>query len=313
MVSNALLGDCLLCLREMPEASVDAVVTDPPYELAFMGKAWDAKGTAHNGALWREVRRVLKPGGYLLAFGAPRTYHRLACAVEDAGFTIRDSLHWFFGTGFPKGKKQLKPAHEPIVLACNGKPGGLNIDECRIDGTPSAFIGGTARSGGILGKSTPREAWEPVPGQGRWPANVLLDDEAAAVLDAQSGDRPSSKGTHPRGTNNNVLGKMRDTPFESYGDSGGASRFFYVAKASRKERGAGNNHPTVKPVALMRWLVRLVTPPGGLVLDPFMGSGTTGIAAAQEGFRFLGMEQDEAYHGIALRRLAATPPAREEK
>jgi DNA modification methylase len=402
-----------------------------------------------SGAWAREVFRVLKPGGYLLAFGGTRTSHRLACAIEDAGFVIRDDLHWLYGSGYPKSldleraiavatcaltgrhfarrlpdedQRQpgdhvcpvtpesaswvgygtaTKPAHEPIILA--QKPlggtyaanvlrwgvGGLNIDACRVtatDGVPvfrhkgepaiNAYgdgLHGSARTGEIDTQT------------GRWPTNLLLThhpDCAAscapgcpvAVLDAQSGTLTSGKaGTH--GHIRNVPGFARELEGriygggeglwteagpagELYGDSGGASRFFptsrfeaddfapflYVAKAARSERekglralskatpgertgrvdgsagldspraGAGrtnagaNIHPTVKPVQLMRWLVRLVTPPGETVLDPFLGSGTTGVAATMEGRAFIGIEREAQYLEIARHRLASAQP-----
>jgi site-specific DNA-methyltransferase (adenine-specific) len=338
-------GNCVEVLRQWPDNSVDAVVCDPPYEIGFMKKGWDSAGVAFDPATWAEALRVLKPGGHMLTFGGSRTFHRMACAIEDAGFQIRDSIMWLYGSGFPKSKNialaidkgeghpnrgraipvasthlpsgvyasekltgnpvepytakspeaapwegwgtALKPAHEPIILA--RKPldgtiaenvqmwgtGALNIDGCRI-------------------------------GE-RWPANVMLDEEAAALLDKQAN----------------------------------ASRFFYVSKVSQKERdhgldgfpvlsraqmtdreegqagvnhpraGAGskegsrNPHPTVKPVALMRQLVRLVTPPGGIVLDPFVGSGTTGMAARLEGFKFIGVDLSAEYLTIAYSRIAA--------
>jgi site-specific DNA-methyltransferase (adenine-specific) len=266
----------------------------------------------------REAYRALKPGGHLLSFGGTRTFHRLTCAIEDAGFEIRDCLSWLYGSGFPKSHNlgngwgtALKPAWEPIIMA--RKPligtvaanverhgtGALNIDACRIAGAPwrahdatglaevKFFTEGNAK---VIHKE-PHDL-------GRWPANVVLDEDAAAML-------------------------------------GESSRFFYTAKASRSERNAGldgmperftatmndgigvrhhaedepraytkNHHPTVKPIALMRWLVRIVTPPNGLVLDPFMGSGTTGIACALEGFGFIGIEQDAEYIEIARRRIA---------
>ena len=255
----------------------------------------------------KEALRVLKPGGHLVAFGGSRTYHRLACAIEDAGFEIRDSLMWLYGTGFPKSKNldgewegwgtALKPAHEPIVLA--RKPpdgsvtanvtkygtGALNIDGCRLptdenlkggaysgkprlSDLPGAERSATAAGMFGVGKALDPDSYEaPI---GRWPANVLMDEEAGAQLDLQSN---------------------------------GASRFFYCAKASKKERGEANNHPTVKPVAVMEWLVRLVTPPAGVVLDPFMGSGSTGVAARGLGFRFIGIEKDPQYVQTAQRRI----------
>jgi site-specific DNA-methyltransferase (adenine-specific) len=298
---TVIIGDCREVMAGMDASSVDAVVTDPPYELGFMGKKWDASGIACSVDLWREVLRVLKPGGHLLAFGGTRTYHRMTCAIEDAGFEIRDSLHWMYGTGFPKSLNlgdgrgtALKPGHEPIVLA--RKPlvgtvaknvaehgtGALNIDACRIGegtGKPKPEYRPNYAND-VFGKGMGGGAWENT--SGRWPANVLLDEDAAEELDAQSGEaKPKPQRT----------GRM------------GASRYFYVAKPSRKERGDGNVHPTVKPVELMRYLVRLVTPPGGLVLDPFLGSGTTGVAAGLEDLRFVGVEQSEEYASIARKRM----------
>lgn len=281
-----------------------------------------------------EALRVLKPGGCLVAFGAPRTYHRLTCAIEDAGFEIRDCLMWLFGSGFPKshngpwGGTALKPAWEPIVLA--RKPlvgtvaanvlehgtGGLNVDGCRVetDSRPAreqvfdgrktnVYSGG--RGAGMARGST---------ALGRWPANVVLDESAAEQLDAQTGALTSGYldwGKHRRNASKGWNeGWSKDSEAERGGvfggDSGGASRFFYTAKADPGERhyAGTNKHPTVKPVSLMRWLCRLVTPKGGLVLDPFMGSGSTGIAALAEGFRFLGIEREAEYVELARRRIA---------
>jgi site-specific DNA-methyltransferase (adenine-specific) len=459
-------GDCVELMRQMPDNSVDSVVTDPPYGLEFMGKDWDApwkagevvtvtdeatNGTFHTKGFKHGVRysrgrqemlafqewfetvaveclRVLKPGGHLLAFGGTRTYHRMACAIEDAGFEIRDSIHWVYGSGFPKslnigkaidkaagaerevvGHKPkggggraapshegwqrpwmseegaadkpfqvtapatedaarwegwgtaLKPAHEPIVVA--RKPlagtvagnvlvwgtGGLNIDGCRV-GTEPAFVErpGHKSVGGLLNQSD--EVRVTSGGAGRWPANVVFDRTAGEALDQQSGET---------GTSKRSVGKVTGTTFGSntpmpddltgvlsYGDKGGASRYFtqadfgpddwpfvYQAKPSRKERNAGldglpekdvhrygagigegkdpnapardgNHHPTVKPVALMRHLVRLVTPPGGTVLDPFAGSGTTLVAAVLEGFDAIGCEMTDEYLPIIEGRVA---------
>jgi site-specific DNA-methyltransferase (adenine-specific) len=290
---------------------------------------------------WAEVLRVLKPGGHLLAFGGTRTFHRLTCAIEDAGFEIRDCVSWLYGSGFPKSHNlgtgwgtALKPAWEPIILA--RKPligtvavnverygtGAINVDGCRIgfasqeDEEESKQKNRHADFGS--GEAVGYHGWESraaggnYDAPGRWPANLVLDEDAATMLDAEVGNRPSGSGrkSTQKQTENTVYG--RGLGFSTHedigGDTGGPSRFFYCAKASRAERNAGleeaNHHPTVKPLALMRWLVRLVTPPGGSVLDPFMGSGTTGIACVMEGFDFFGIDTDEEYVEMARRRIA---------
>jgi hypothetical protein len=232
-------GDCLPLMAAMPEASVDAIVTDPPYGLGFMGKAWDKLPP---GLEWAEAcLRVLKPGGYMLAFGGTRTYHRLACAVEDGGFEIRDQLQWLYGSGFPKGKACLKPAHEPIVLARKPAPRmtPLNVDGCRLEtvspgpGTTPATPKGQGRT--MDGADVIRPAYDGA--TGRWPANVVLDEEAAAILDAQTGISTSTGGQASLGAfrNGAIYGKGRDereVRDPGYGDRGGASRFYYCAKAS---------------------------------------------------------------------------------
>lgn len=361
-------GGCVETMQLWPGACFDSAVTDPPYELGFMAKRWDASGVAFSVEMWSEVLRVLKPGAFLLAFGGTRTYHRMTCAIEDAGFEIRDSLHWIYGTGFPKSLNvgegrgtALKPAHEPIVLARKSLigtvaanvlahgTGALNIDACRV-----AAADGVTENRVTQGVNTARTSFAPAAVQrtfapsaaGRWPANVLLDEDAAAELDAQSGTLTSGgfTGNEVRTTSKtksvyNAREAPREAPREA--SSGGASRFFYVAKPSRRERdlgceslpastggeatdredgsagtqnpragagrtgGARNIHPTVKPIALMRYLVRLVTPPNGVVLDPFMGSGTTGIAALAEGVNFVGIEKEEEYLKIAELRMGA--------
>lgn len=358
-------GDCREMLAALPGSSVDAVVTDPPYELTaarpggrsdatrgkvmrgFMGMAWDGSGVAFDPTTWREVLRVLKPGGHLLAFGGSRTYHRLACAVEDAGFEIRDQIMWIYGQGFPKSKNldgewdgwgtALKPAHEPIVVA--RKPlrgtvaanmmtygaGALNIDACRIP-TGDKLGGGAERA--TTADQKGNDGWtrpwmddasaraahaERVRGNvvraeslGRWPANVIHDgsDEVLyAFPDApgQQGNLREQVHAVPQGNAFGQYGPKRAHVARS--DSGSAARFFYCAKASRKERGPGNTHPTVKPVALMRYLVRLVTPRSGVVLDPFTGSGTTAVACAEEGLNFIGIEKEPEYVAFARNRL----------
>jgi DNA modification methylase len=269
-------GDCREALRVIRTGSIDAIITDPPYEIGLANREWDQSGIAYDVAVWRECLRILKPGGYLLAFGATRTYHRLACAIEDAGFTIRDSLHWVTGQGFPKGEN-LKPSHEPIVLARKGDGAGfLNIDACRTD-------------------------------VGRHPANFLMDEETAAEMDKQSGLRPTSKTTSgARSASMFRPGKMNPQG-PVYGDEGGASRFFpvfrYVRKANRRERGEYNDHLTVKPIELMEWLVNLVSKPGDRIVDPFMGSGSTGLAAVGLGRKFVGIDRDRNNVEIARRRF----------
>ena len=408
-------GDCLDVLRGMPENSVDSIVTDPPYGLAFMGKRWDYDVPAVE--VWAECLRVLKPGGHLLAFAGTRTQHRMAVRIEDAGFEIRDMIAWVYGSGFPKSldvskaidkaagvafdavpasgvgfmnaegaggynstKNQLvrkgdsteaaaqwqgwgtalKPALEPITVA--RKPlagtvaanvlewgtGALNIDGCRVVATGDK-LGGGATSGHTAAHEGYRRPWMDnrdhlarhaekcaanvikAEALGRWPANLIHDgsDEVVAWFPAN----------RPGGTSNgvaeiNVDGKgvtpLRRGSLVSRNDTGSAARFFYCAKASKKDRNEGldgfelnyvarengfsdklsdtkkpraNTHPTVKPSDLMAYLCRLVTPPGGVVLDPFMGSGSTGKAAMREGFDFIGIEKDAGYFAIAQRRI----------
>ena len=323
------LGDCLDVLRTMADASVDSIVTDPPYGLSFMGKKWDYD--VPSVAIWAECLRVLKPGGHLLAFAGTRTQHRMAVRIEDAGFDIRDIIAWVYGSGFPKSHNlsgdwqgfgtALKPALEPITVA--RKPfagtvaanvlahgtGAINVDGCRV-----GMDGGTSRSGQAAyptnqdGTEDRSQSWArtghgivPI-AAGRWPANLIHDGS------------------------DEVTGLLTD-----------AARFFYCAKASKRDRDEGleafeakrtgamqatadgsmltgsgnertttraNHHPTVKPTDLMRYLCRLVTPPCGIVLDPFTGSGSTGKAAMREGFNFIGIERDPEYIAIASSRIA---------
>lgn len=308
-------ADCLRVGEYLEPESIAAVVSDPPYGLSFMGHGWDAE--VPGPAYWRAFLGVARPGALLLACGGTRTWHREACAVEDGGWEIIDSLAWLYGQGFPKAKSRLKPFYEPIVLA--RKPGpirDLNIDACRI---PADRKGGhtkktardqTRKSGVALSMS----AGDPCDGLGRWPANVVCDEEAASALDGQTGilTSGSSAGFLGEVERSVALGRKRAMirPEAIYADSGGASRFLYTAKASKSERthnGAVENlHSTVKPLNLMRWLVRLITPAGGVVLDPFCGSGTTLCASILEGFDVIGFENDPKSAATARARVAAT-------
>jgi site-specific DNA-methyltransferase (adenine-specific) len=330
-------GDLFDVLPTLAPASIDACVTDPPYGLAFMGQAWDTLGAVGHAAWAREVYRVLKPGAHLLACGGPRTFHRLTCGLEDAGFEIRDCLAWLYGSGFPKSLNVgngwgtgLKPAYEPIILA--RKPlagtvaanvrqygtGAINVDGCRIetDDNTGRPQGADMRGGAYVGATKKSDLVTVGHSLGRWPANVLLDEAAAAMLDAQSGESQSPPiGAMGGGSKRHAIyGHFAGVPHQNgFGDMGGASRFFYTAKASPAERDRGhdatrNGHPTVKPLALMRWLVRLVTPAHGTVLDPFAGSGTTGMACRYEGVQFIGIERDAQYVAIAQRRIADCLP-----
>ncbi len=341
-------GDCRALMAAMDAASIDSIVTDPPYELGFMGRAWDRSGIAVDVALWRAALRVVKPGGYLIAFAHARTYHRMVCAIEDAGFEIRDQIMWLYGSAMPKGGVRdgrgtcLKPAHEPIVVArrpligtvaanlARYGTGAMNIDACRIasaDANPSIARrqGSTAHlsnrpaceteaEGRMASRQTPDAFRAARPGEalGRWPANVVHDgsDDACAgfpVTDRRVVPqvRVQAKARSATATVYGQDNRIRTTP--GYADHGSAARYFYCAKASRADRdigGVGNTHPTVKPTALMRWLVRLFTPENGLVLDPFAGSGSTGRAALLEGRRFVGCELTDAYLPIARARIA---------
>jgi DNA modification methylase len=368
--------DCLEGLKLLPDNSIDSIVTDPPYELGFMGKSWDSTGIAYNIELWKECLRVLKHGGHLLAFGGTRTYHRMVCAIEDAGFEIRDQMQWIYGSGFPKsmdiskavdkkfgaerevvGEYQthdirnnglmdkkgsmtvnitkaatpeakqwdgwgtaLKPANEPICVA--RKPisektiadnvlkwgtGGLNIDGCRIGAEEIKTYGKRKGEGVSLewSKYTSPEGYEGGIHQGRFPANVILDEEAGKMLDEQSGILKSGalKPYQENHQNASSYKMNRYKTFVQPANEGGASRFFYCAKASKKERGEGNNHPTVKPLSLIKYLITLVTPPEGICLDPFEGSGTHALACKELGFNYLGFELDKEYVDIAEKRL----------
>lgn len=335
-------GDMRGALQAMEKESIDAIVCDPPYELGFMGKTWDSSGVAFNPDTWAECYRVLKEGGRLLAFGGTRTHHRIWCAIEDAGFVIEDTVSWFYGSGFPKHRSKLKPGHEPICVARKGRVSELNIDGCRIGTADTRNV----KRGGANDFPHEDDAWTPrsvVVGSdaGRWPANVVLDEDSAAELDEQSGTLVS--GANPTRRNSdktrNVYGAFKGEECIAVRglDIGGASRFYYCAKPDRGERDFGlegqpkkvggshrvgtssigskdgrdapkaNHHPTVKPVDLMRWLVRLVSVEGQTVLDPFTGSGTTGVACIQEGRNFVGVELSEEYMEIARKRIGNAP------
>lgn len=294
-------GDCLDVLKEIADDSVDAIVTDPPYGLSFMGKRWDYD--VPSVEVWAESLRVLKPGGPMLAFAGTRTQHRMAVRIEDAGFEIRDMIAWIYGSGFPKSKNLdgdwkgwgtgLKPAFEPITFA--RKPimgtvaenvlmwgvGVINVDGCRVG---------------------PRN----YPNEGRWPANLIHDGSDEVVgLFPESKDGVAVQRNRDGKVHNKIYGAYAKPAAldVGYGGGGSAARFFYCAKASKSDRGSENDHPTVKPTDLMRYLCRLVTPPGGVVLDPFMGSGSTGKAAILEGLRFIGIEREEEYMSIAEARI----------
>jgi site-specific DNA-methyltransferase (adenine-specific) len=408
-------------MKTMEENSVDSIVTDPPYELGFMGKSWDSTGIANNKEMWAEALRVLKPGGHLLSFGGTRTYHRMACAIEDAGFEVRDMVSWIYGSGFPKslnigkavdklqgnesevvgtqmlggnaaqttkekggtyasntnavgvkaievkltkGTSQwegwgtaLKPACEPCVLA--RKPlsektvalnvlkwgtGGINIDGSRVgyasekDKTEgqSARISLTKGNEYTLHKSMEgMDRSDRSEITGRFPANILHDgsDEVLEVfpISSTTGKRTPQSQSKDKKQGDSQVGWHVSRSESEYSDSGSASRFFYCAKTSKSERNKGceeleevvaggmagradgslegnivmnrNNHPTVKPQALMKYLITLITPKGGTVLDPFVGSGSTLVAAKELGFNYIGIEKEVEYIKIINARL----------
>ena len=307
------LGDCRLVLRSLMPESVDTIITDPPYEIGMLGSAWDKTGGAFDVETWRAALQVARPGAFLLSFGGARTYHRLTCAIEDAGWEIRDCIMWIYGQGRPSGRASLKPGWEPIVVASKPGPRVLNIDAARIDYDPSDLATTIAKNPGRKDKATSScRGGGPLRQQvvnvaGRWPANLVLDEHAGVELDDQSGIRPGMKsgGKHRVGYPGGMFGGV-DSTTTARADTGGASRFFFCAKASRAERGPDNDFPTVKPLSLIRWLCRLTNVPlGGTVLDPFLGSGTTAIASAMEERRFIGVELVEEHLELAKRRIAA--------
>ena len=293
-------GDSLLVLQLLDDNSVDAIVTDPPYGLAFMGKKWDYDVPSEE--LWRQCFRVLKAGGHMLCFAGTRTQHRMAVRIEDAGFEIRDMIAWVYGSGFPKSldvskaiDKAAGAEREVVGKGISGKTaiwqeqGGMGDFNITAPATPEAkqWQGwGTAL----------KPAFEPItmarkPLIGTVAENVLQHGTGAINVDGcRVGERWPANFIH-------------DGSEEVTDLLGSAARFFYCAKASKRDRDEGNNHPTVKPTDLMRYLCRLVTPPDGTVLDPFMGSGSTGKAAVLEGFRFIGIEREEEYCEIAKARI----------
>jgi len=263
-------GDCRKMLPLVGDASVDVVVTDPPYEIGFHGAKWDSTGVAYDVAMWSEVLRVAKPGSYLLAFGGTRTFHRMTVAIEDAGFVIDDCLAWLYGNGFPKHRSKLKPAWEPVVLARKSAstPTLLNVDDCRDNG--------------------------------RWPANVMFDEHAAAVLDQETARRePLSRMFYVA----RATSEEKDRGLSAKG--GFRRRQINLLSGLKKEKTKAryNAHPTVKPIDLMRRLIRLATPADGVVLDPFAGSGTTGCAAVMERRAFVGVEREPSYFRVAEARI----------
>jgi len=297
----------------------------------FMGKTWD--NFVPQPAQWKECLRVLKPGGHVLAFAGTRTQDLMALGLRIAGFEIRDLVAWIYGSGFPKVKTVLKPALEPITLARKPGKSELQIDLCRVSG--EGYSQGGKNKSIAFGCSLEKQ--ERCDGsKGRWPANVIHDgsDEVLALFPETASGKPGiRRKPHQTGSMSGTLGMTGKTE-AGIGDSGSAARFFYCAKTNSTDRNEGcealpdkdwsgdgaavperdnrpfnpskNNHPTVKPTALMRYLCRLVTPPGGTVLDPWMGSGSTGKAAKLEGFEFIGMEQDAGYFKIAQARCKMT-------
>ena len=407
-------GDCLEEVQKLVDkgVQVDSIVTDPPYHLTsiverfgkegsapvkdkdgafqrqsvgFMGKEWDGGDIAFQPETWELALKLLKPGGHLLAFSGSRTYHRMAVAIEDAGFDIRDQIMWLYGSGFPKslniGKSvdkklgneriktgqtkthsnkgmpqaeertaigagafgqeveeeitvgtsewegwgtALKPAHEPIVLARKSlsensivanvlkhRTGGIHIDACRIEGKDNP-VKWTKPRGGIWKTDSDAKAKLVENKKGRFPSNVMHDgsDVVKDIFPKSKGfvsNGNAPVGEHSKGN----IKPMRRGNAVSYGDDGSAARYFYCPKTSKSEKGNDNTHPTVKPIKLMKYLCRLVTPKGGTVLDPFMGSGSTGIAAKDEGFEFIGIEREKEYFEIAERRVSVASPLEE--
>jgi DNA modification methylase len=363
-------ADCIKAMKEMSDNSVDSIVTDPPYELGFMGKKWDNTGIAFNIEVWQEALRVLKPGGHLIAFSGSRTYHRMAVAIEDAGFEIRDQIMWIYGSGFPKSMTVSKAVESHLL---NGKSNPMALRKTEQDGDGESYQL-TGKNNGILGKTRvyDRKEFSPSTEQAKqwegWgtalkPAhepmvlarkpiiNTVADNvinygtgainidvsriERAEGDNSVAGHRTATFGTQETESGGdgsggwqqnsagrwpaNVIHDGSEEVVEYFGES---ARFFYCAKASKRDRDEGldktraekvdgsdressrlNHHPTVKPTELMRYLCKLITPPKGIVLDPFMGSGSTGKAAVIEEFEFIGIDQSAEYCEIARTRI----------
>jgi site-specific DNA-methyltransferase (adenine-specific) len=384
-VNRIYYADCFDILSEIEDNSIDAIITDPPYELGFMGKKWDKTGIANNVEMWKECLRVLKPGGYLLSFGGTRTYHRMACAIEDAGFEIRDMIEWVYGSGFPKshnigkavdkrqGNKReigglkyrngktaggnrigqlkgglecyaskghsewegwgtaLKPAHEPICMAMKPREGtfvnnvlkwgvgGLNIDVSRVEidkskETDNRLITGKnnisngKHSGGV--NIAPDGNGNPMyKEKGRFPANLIHDNsEEVRECFPESKSSGAIKRNKVKIGINGIYNEYKAQDSFGFDDSGNASRYFksivYNAKASKKDRGKDNTHPTVKPTALIEYLIAMVSIENAIILDPFLGSGTTAVAAKKLNRKYIGIEKEKKYFEIAKKRLA---------
>jgi len=368
--SVALLNaDCVEAMRLLPDNCIDAIVTDPPYELNFMGRKWDGTGIANNVEMWSETLRIAKPGAHLLTFGGTRTYHRMACAVEDAGWEVRDCIMWIYGSGFPKSldvskaidktapatesAKQwegygtaLKPAYEPVLVA--RKPldgtvannvqkhgcGAINIDGCRVEIDPNVDDPRLGGNGTWSTENAQKNVYGDYSGndrvgsspKGRFPANVIHDgsDEVVSRFPESAGQQGDVKGTEKSRTgdeNTNCYGEYGRIPAAKRNDSGSAARFFYCAKASGSDRGNlpaqelplfgesvpefRNTHPTVKPTSLMEYLVTLVNMPteSMTILDPFSGSGSTGVACKNLGVNAILIEREKEYCEIIKQRL----------
>jgi len=326
MIVNA---DSLEHLKTLDENIFDSCVTDPPYHLAsivkrfgpgqkginnqdekegrngpyhraakgFMGQTWDGGDIAFQKEFWEQVYRTIKPGAVLLAFAATRNYHRMAVAIEDAGFEIFDMINWIYGSGFPKRRNLLKPAHEPIVMARKGVNKELNLNECRVgdfvQDTTKNRRGDESNKEAIYKLGLKKDSPFGVT-KGRYPANVIHDGSEEVIESFPhhtKAGKYKGEGSKSGGIWHKSTGKPAGV---EYGDEGSVARYFYSAKANKKEKG-DTKHPTVKPISLMRYLVRLVTPKDGLVLDPFAGTGTTGEACILEDRNYYLIEKTKEY------------------